>query len=194
MVTKAEKLEITHRIDYAKLKWQFDAYFGEVKRRLLKENKARGDDRAQFVDQAWEESWRVFQPAVEKSEKDRKKQDTQQTAPATIPGMPDRTTDDILDPEYAEPNRAKQLRDGLLWAAMEFDRVIEDTNDGPVAHLEDASIPPPNAFAIGIMRTYALSPVDKRHTLITRALAFASKDTDQPEDNPEDDAFLHELD
>ena len=138
--------------------------------------------------ESWAEMWRVFEPAVLKFEQ-AKSQDYQQLA-----GLPDRTTDEILDPDYHERDRGKQLRDGLLWVALEFDRIIEDTDSGPVAHLEDASIPPPNAFAIATLRTYALSSIEKRRELIARALAFADKTHEDAGAGGEDGgAFLHEL-
>ena len=95
-------------------------------------------------------------------------------APPQLQGLP-ANTDSILDPDYSEADPGKQLRDGLLWVAFEFLRVISDTDAGPVADISAASKPPPNAFALLILSSYALSGADKRRELITRALAFATK-------------------
>ena len=194
-----DQLGTAHRLSSAGLRRQADAYRDQVRRRIAKEQGGSKRNREAVLNAAYEEMWEVFKPAVEKYEEDKQaKQDKQNEQPENetpqLQGMPDRTTDDILDPKYAEKDPGKQLRDGLLWAALEFDRVIEDTDNGPVAHLNDASSPPPNAFAVGTLRTYALSPTEKRRDLIGRALAFAAKTHDQPiPDSTDEGAFLHEL-
>jgi len=186
-----DKLGISNRLLAAKLKFQADAYRDEVRRRLAKEQGGMKRDKQAVNDASWDEMWDVFKPAVENYEKTKK----QKKEPTTqVAGLPDRSTNDILDPEYSEKDPGKQLRDGLIWVALEFDRVVEDTKNGPAVHLEDASTPPPNAFAINILRTYALSTTEKRRDLIGRALAFAAKSHDpvEPDENSEG-AFLHEI-
>jgi hypothetical protein len=61
---------------------------------------------------------------------------------------------------------------------MEFVRVIEDGDEGPILDLKAASTPPPNAFALFVTRSYAMVSDDKRRELISRALAFACKSTE----------------
>jgi len=193
MGDRLNRMNLKNRLRGAGILGPADVYREEVRQRLAKEagtSKGPGSRDRDAVNMAsWEEMWRVFGPAVEKFEK-AKSQDYQQLA-----GLPDRTTNEILDPEYHERDRGKQLRDGLLWVALEFDRIIEDTADsGPVAHLEDASVPPPNAFAIATLRTYALSSIEKRRELIARALAFADKTHEDTGGGGEDGgAFLHTL-
>jgi hypothetical protein len=185
------KSHVNERLSRAGLKEQAHAFMDEVRTRVGEERGGKRRNRKEVTAIAWEQMWEVFKPAVEKRELQLKQQDN---PCQMIEGLPDRTTDDILDPEYHERDRGKQIRDGVLWAAMEFDRVIQDTPDGPIAHLDDASVPPPNAFAIGTLRTYALSPIEKRRDLIARALAFASKAHDNYLAKRGDNkGFLHEL-
>ena len=216
-VSDFEKRTAMRRLSNAGVKWQADAYFDEVRRRMMREagltQRHPSTEREPVRHAAWRIMYETFLPSVERYEKKMEShqqqlkkatsqqlkkassQQQQNDTTAQLEGMPPRTTDDMLDPEYVETDLGKQLRDGLLWAALEFDRVIEDTDDGPVAHLEDASSPPPNAFAVGVMRTYALSPLEKRRDLIGRALAFAHKShEDSPPNEDEEGAFLHELD
>ena len=88
-------------------------------------------------------------------------------------------------PEYTEKDHGRQLRDGILWTVFEWMRVIKDTPEGPVANIKAASKPPPNAFALFTLSTYALSDIDKRRELITRALAFATKSHDNVDQKDE---------
>ena len=195
------KKELSHRLGATRIRHQADAYRDEVRKRLIREGPTNRNREA-ANNASWEQMWEVFEPSVKYHEQQQQKmrelkeakEDREDIAPPQLQGMPERTTNDILDPEYAEKDPGKQLRDGLLWAALEFDRVIEDTDKGPVAHLNDASTPPPNAFAIGTLRTYALSPTEKRRDLIGRALGFATKAHDTPIQEPTSEGgFLHEI-
>jgi len=151
--------------------------------------KAAGDGREKAATEAHREMWEQFRPIVERLEAG----SSTGQAP-TLAGLPT-NTDSSLDPNYNEPDRGKQLRDGLLWAVMEFQRVIRDTDSGPVANIEAANTPPPNAYALFVLSTYALSPIEKRRDLIGRSLPFASKAHDEvaATDSSDDGAFLHEL-
>ena len=188
-----DSLTLIHRATCVHLRPQVDAYAGEVRRRLRKQGTNK--TRQEIAQEAWDQAWEVFKPAIEYHEQI--KEDIKTMKPIDqvpqLQGMPDRTTDDILDPNYKETNPGKKLRDGLLWTVLEFDRVVQDTDEGPVVHLEDASAPPPNAFATGFLRTYALSPVDKRRELFGRALTLAEKSHDVAEDEDGEDSFLDEL-
>jgi len=132
--------------------------------------------------QAESEMWGTFRPVVERLETNK----GEEPPAPQLSGLP-ADTDSALDPAYQEPDPGKRLRDGLLWAAEQWMRVIRDTDDGPVANLKAASTPPPNPFALMVLSTYALSPVEKRRELITRALAFATKahDADSGEAQPQ---------
>jgi hypothetical protein len=131
-MNRADKQRIMDLLRKAGLWEEADQYRERVRQRLRDAGKAKQE----AVAGAWEEMWDMYRPAVEQYEKRQ-----QDAATAQLAGMPKRTTDDILDPNYTELDRGKQIRDGVLWAAMEFDRVIEETESGPVAHLEDARRP-----------------------------------------------------
>ena len=217
MADKINRMQLKGRLRRAGILDQADVYREEVRKRLIAENEKRGGHNVEANFLSWEKMWEVFGPAVERFEEEqaaakkqakqqaedeaRQKEEEKQTqkekqeSPPQLAGLPDTTTDEILDPAYTEADRGKQLRDALLWVAFEFDRVIKDTtDDGPVATLTAASSPPPNAFAVGMLRTYALSGLDKRRELFGRALNFATKTHDEA--RPEDDdsgSFLHEL-
>ena len=137
--------------------------------------------------------WDVFRPIVERYEADKaavkaaQNETVEPPAPQLI-GLP-KLSDDLLDPDYTETDPGRQLRDGLLWTVFEWQRVISDAPEGPVADIKAASKPPPNAFALFTLSTYALSGTDKRRELITRALAFATKSHDNvdPKDENQDE-------
>jgi hypothetical protein len=148
------------------------------------------------------EMWEKFRPLIEAGERDEEERREEREAhkaalkaakevepepPApSLPGMP-ADPDSVLNPEYSETNQGAHLRDGWLWVVMEWIRVIRDTEMGPVANIEAASTPPPNAFALLVLSTYALSGIDKRRELITRALGFATKSHDtQPDGGPQE--------
>ncbi len=164
------KAAIINRIDKLGLRTVAEALMSELRAK----HKAAGDDRAVGNAAAWDGMWEEFKPTVEKMENEKEKEsDVPQPAP-TLRGLP-ADLDSVLDRKYDETNPGRQLRDGLLWAAMEWMRVIRDGDDGPAAKLSAATTPPPNAFALFVLSTYALSPIEKRRDLISRAMAFAAK-------------------
>ncbi len=135
--------------------------------------------------------WSVFRPALEWQERNAATNGRNTTQ---ISGLPDDISA-ALDPEYNEPDAGKRLRDGLLWAALEWTRVVKDTEAGPVITLDRASSPPPNSYALFVLQTYSLGDTDKRRDLIGRSLAFAHKQHDKSVgDTGNTDRFLHELD
>ena len=146
--------------------------------------------------------WELYKPTVEKIELDREEQkrqkamDPQEPPAPQLSGLP-QDTDSLLNDQYFESDPGKQLRDGLLWTAFEWMRVIRDTDDGPVADISAASSPPPNAFSLFVMSTYALSPVEKRRDLISRAMAFATRSHDIPppgrDENQDTDSFMDKI-
>ncbi len=185
------------RLSAAGCRHAFDAHKEAIRRKL----KAEGLGKQEANDQAWDTSWKVYQPIVEEIEakKARAKADAaaardaakQAEAPPPVPQQLQGFPEDIraaLDPNYQEKDKGKQLRDGYTWAAMEFVLVIRDTDTGPVADFSQASTPPPNPFALFTVATYALSPIDKRRDLISRALGFATKGyEDTPPPKAEED-------
>lgn len=178
---------IYNRLAKLGLREAAETYKEEVRKRL----RADTDDRKAANIAAETAMWDTFGPVVERLEADKTEgaaaiktaQDEAKAAapepPSQLPGLP-AAADVLLDPNYNESDPGKQLRDGLLWVVMGFFRVIRDTVDGPVANLDAARMPPPNDFALFTLSTYALSPVDKRRELISRALGFAEKGHDAP--------------
>ena len=194
------KLEITNRLERQGLRAAADAYREEVRLRLMAEANAGAGvvkkDRAAAVAQSWVEMWENFGPIIARAEakaelakakaeaekakaKAQAEAQSQPEPPAPqLAGLPP-FSEALLDLDYTERDPGRQLRDSLLWAAMEWQRVISDTDSGPVANLEAASTPPPTPFALFVLATYALGNLDKRRELITRALAFAVKSHDE---------------
>ena len=187
------KLEITNRLERQGLRAAADAYREEVRLRLMAEANAGAGvvkkDRAAAVAQSWVEMWAKFEPIVAKAEAKAEAEKAKAKAQAEAQSQPEPPapqlaglppfSEALLDLDYTERDPGRQLRDSLLWAAMEWQRVISDTDSGPVANLEAASTPPPTPFALFVLATYALGNLDKRRELITRALAFAVKSHDE---------------
>jgi hypothetical protein len=148
--------------------------------------------------------WDLFRPLCERHEKKEEKkaaakeEGRKRSAEEDIPilvGIPE-DIEAILAADYSERDPGKRLRDGLLWAAEEWVRVIRATDSGAVATIDRASSPPPNAFALLILESYALAGADKRRELVGRALAFACKSHDsEPAVAPGSDSegFLGEI-
>jgi hypothetical protein len=152
--------------------------------------RAAGRTKAEASETAWAEMWAAFEPSVnalESSDPDRR-----------LPGIPE-NIHDALDPNYSEQNPGRQLRDGLLWAAMQFPLVVLDTADGPTVNLLQADVKPPNAFAVFVLVTYASAPSQQRRDLIARALAFAEKahpdhhHQKHEDDDDDDPGFLNHV-
>ncbi len=187
------KAGMANRLSNCKLRAAADAYREEVRIRIAREQGGQKRDRDSVSLAAWQEMWDVFRPIVERYEADKEavkaaakaaqNATVEPPAPQLI-GLP-KLSDDLLDPDYTEKDPGKQLRDGLLWPIFEWMRVINDTPEGPVADIKAASKPPPNAFALFTLSTYALSGTDKRRELITRGLAFATKSHDNVESKDE---------
>lgn len=186
MISRIEKKEIMDRLKKAGVWEEADHYREEVRQRLRED----GKNKQEAVEGAWDVMDEKYEPIMAREEA------ASDDQPPQLPGMPD-NTDSAIDPEYTETDPGKQLRDGLLWAALEFERVIRDTDSGPVATIPAASTLPPNAYGLFVLRTYALSPLEKRRDLIGRSLAFATKAHDNNSQSATGDGgggFLHELD
>jgi hypothetical protein len=190
-----DKAGIANRLIRAGLRAPSDAYREEVRQRIARQQGGKNRDREEVSLAAWQEMWDVYRPVVEKAEAERKAQKEALTAAPepVLAGIPE-DIDSILDPEYSEPDPGKQLRDGLLWAAMQWMRVIRDTDSGPSANIEAASTPPPNAFALLVLDSYALAGADKRRELVGRALGFACKAHDPAEEpDSQGGGFLEDI-
>ena len=185
-----DKAGIANRLSKAGLRNAAEAYREEVRQRIARVQGGKDRDRDEVSLAAWGEMWELFKPIVERAEE----QGKETGEPEELTGIP-ADIDSLLDPEYSEPDPGKQLRDGWLWAVMEWMRVIRSTDSGPVASIESASRPPPNAFALLILDSYALAGADKRRELVGRALAFATKAHDAPPegDSSAQDGFLEEV-
>ena len=110
------------------------------------------------------------------------------TAPSGLPGI-----DALLDPDYSEPDAGKRLRDGWLWCAEEWVRVVKDGPEGAKVDVSKASRLPPNGFALSVLATYAQADPDRRRELLTRALSFAAKTHDPDQMQGQGDGFLGEI-
>ena len=158
-----------------------------VKHEIRERYKRLGDPRSDANEKAEIEMWEIMRPAVEKVEKkiqdlkDKIKQPKSpkgDDSPPTISVCTDKI-EQFIDPNYSEKDPARWLRDGLLWNAAEFQRVVTDSPQGISISLALAKNPPPNAWAITCLEYFARP--DKRGELIARVLPFASKRTDQTE-------------
>jgi hypothetical protein len=186
-----DKAGICRRLAKLGLREAGDRFRDEVRKRL----RAEGATREAANEGAWQEMADTFLPAAERAE-GKAAANAELPAPQ-LPGMPaPANINAAIDPAYNEPDPGKRLRDGLLWTVEQWMRVIADTETGPVATLAAASVPPPNPFALMVLSTYALSPLDKRRELITRALAFATKahDADSTEGDQPQTGFLGDVD
>lgn len=183
-----DKAGIANRLSKAGMRNQATAYTEAVRQRILAQQGAKRDRDAASA-AAWVEMWDTFRPAVEQAEKRReeaKKVPAAEPAAPEITGIPD-DIDSALDPEYDEADPGKQLRDGLLWVVSEWMRIVRDTPEGPVISLNQASTPPPTAYALFVLSSYALASGDKRRDLISRSLTFATRGHDTaPIDDPAD--------
>jgi hypothetical protein len=165
-LSKANRSQINSRLGKLGIRGLADAYRQEII--IRQKASGKSSDEANAV--AWDEMWEIGKPIVERLERGGE-------LPQQIEGIP-ADLDSVLDPNYAETDQGKQLRDAWLWVVFEWMRVIRDGDEGTVVHIEAASKPPPNAFALFVLSTYALSSVEKRRDLISRALTFASKSHD----------------
>ena len=151
-----------NRLQRAGLRPAAEGFMTEVRTRL----KAARTPRAQAVETAWKDMWERFRPAVEKFEGGN-------TTRANTVHQGD--VDDVIDPDYAETNPRKEMRDSIYWISREFRRVVTDGPKGASVDFHRAKQPPPTTLAILITETYAAKPPDKRDALVSKVLAFAER-------------------
>jgi len=190
------KLSISRRLGGAGLQAQADAYREEIRRRLARERGGSSRDREAVNDESWREMWEVFKPLVERREKEKEKAAAKDSDGRTLVGLPD-DVGPFLDPNYAEKDPGKWIRDGLLWTAAEIRRVLTDSGNETTVDLARAKTPPPTVWAVFCLESYAWKAPDKRGDLIARVLTFATRTrdpSDPPGNQDEDGGFLHELD
>jgi hypothetical protein len=198
-----DRSAIHHRTTKLGIRPLADALRNEIRARHLNTGATRNNaGRA-----AWDEMWQHVRPVVEHLEARAAKQHAANPdnppEPALI-GSPDDPTPH-LDPDYSERDPGKRLRDGLLWTAEEIRRVVRDP--GPHGATESvvttttidlarAATPPPSAWAIFLLETYARqSPEDRAKDLIARVLPFATRDHDPipQNDNDSPGGFLDQV-
>jgi hypothetical protein len=167
-----------------------EAYREEVRVRIKRVDPKKS--RPAAMEEAEYAMQQLFEPALKKIEA------MIDQGERALTGLPDDLSD-ALDPEYSKVDQGEQLRDGLIWAALEWARIITDSEDGPIANLENASCPPPNAFAIFILEEYATGSKEKRKELINKAIGLATKDapkatkTAEPAKDEKGESFLDKI-
>jgi hypothetical protein len=198
------KLGISHRLSSAGLRHAADAYREEVRQRLAR-CKPKGTTKEQLLEDAWNEMWEVFKPPLERWEKEREKEKVPEAPKTPEPQVPPEPqlvgcTDDLdqfLDPLYSETDPGKQLRDGLLWTAFEIRRIVTDSENTTTIDLARAKTPPPTAWAVFCLESFARKPPDKRAELIGRVLPFATRahnpSPPKTEQLEEDGGFLDDI-
>ena len=100
MADRINRMNLKNRLRGAGILDQADVYREEVRRRLVAEKGKKAGHNDAINLESWEEMWRVFGPVCERHEKS-------QDATPQLVGLPDRTTNKILDPEYHERDRGK---------------------------------------------------------------------------------------
>jgi hypothetical protein len=185
---------------------QAEAYKEEVRR----QRRAAGDTRNVANQVAEDAMWVLFGPIVEQWEAQQlqqqeqlqlQQQQLQQQQPKPDPDCLIGCTDDVdqfLDPDYSQPDPGRWLRDGLIWTAAEIRRVVTDSPEGITINLARAQTPPPTAWAVFCLESFARLAPSKRGDLIARVLPFATKshETQSPNDesnDPQPNGFLDAL-
>jgi hypothetical protein len=185
------RLGAINRLAKLGLRGPAEAYREEVRIR----HKAAGKSRDEALELAWLAMWEEFRPIVERLEAN---SDGPPEPP--LPGSP---ADDLtahLDPSYSETDPGKRLRDGLLWTAEEIRRVVVDDPSNPDSpatsiDLSRATTPPPTAWALFVLESYARKPPSARAELIARVMPLASKthDPTTPAPGTSGASFLDQL-
>ncbi len=167
------KAGIANRLSKAGLRNVAEAYREEVRRRIAQAQGGKTRDRDSVSAAAWQEMWDTFRPVVERREE-------QQAEGANEPDLAGCAADldDLLDPEYTETDPGKWLRDGLIWAAAEIRRVVIDSDEGTTVDLTRAKSPPPTAWAVFCVETFARKKPSQRGELIGKVLPFATRSHD----------------
>lgn len=156
------------RLVRAGVRDQANAYREEIRKRLQNQGKTRKEIK-QIVD---EEVWVQFKPLVEKHEKQKEKQKEEKAD--TLIGCP-QNVDQLLDPQYNENDPGIWIRDGIVWAAQEIRRVVQDKDGNTTINIENAKKPPPTAWAVFVIEAYARKPPAQRAELITKVMPFANR-------------------
>jgi hypothetical protein len=181
------KLAVTNRLTAACLRVPAEAYRDEVRKRLAKERGGEKRDREAVNDDSWEEMWELFLPLVEqvekKKEKEREKEKRAESGDERTLSVLTDDIDKFLDPNYSENDPGKWLRDGLIWTAAEIRRVVLDSENETTIDLARAKTPPPTAWAVFCLESFARKSPDKRSDLIARVLTFATRSTNAPDDS-----------
>ena len=177
------------RINTNGLKKPADALKEEIRLRLRAEQPSRNITEKKTANVAAEElTWELFRPICDKMEK--LKAAAAGSSPdelELVTSYQDADIDSLLDPQYSEADPGRWIRDGLIWTAAEFRRVVSDSHNQATINLHHAKNPPPTAWAIFVLESFARRQPAKRADLISRVLTFANRSTnDQPTAHPKE--------
>lgn len=100
--------------------------------------------------------------------------------------------DELIDPDYTEPDAGNRLRDAYVWVGDEFRRITEDRPDNSTLppgtittmRFERAHTRPPTPLAVQIAEYYGEYRA-KRSELLNRLASFAAKAHDTKDQQPE---------
>ena len=120
----------------------------------------------------------------------------EQATPGFQTILPDgaESLDDALDPEYAETDPVRRMRDAYVWVLGEFHRIVSDHDAGSVLDLRKASTPPPVGIALSIAQSWAAKPCQKRDGLFREIRVWLASAVVKSLADSEPETFLDEGD
>ena len=141
---------------------------------------------------AWDDMWDKLEPLVRAMERNATKKPANGREFQGFDGNPD----DIIDPDYSEPDAGKRQRDSWTWVQDNFRHIVRDDEHQTTLDINAAKSPPPTAQALQIAEEYARQPPGARRELFTHLRQFATKAHDNtPKESPTTNGgFLHEMD
>ena len=187
MTDRADKQRIMDLLRRAGLWDKAEKYREEVRQRL----RAEGKGKQEAVAAAWREMADKYEPLL-----------AEQATPRFQTILPDgaESYDDALDPEYAEADPVRRMRDAYLWVLGEFHRIVSDHEADSVLDLRKASTPPPVGIAVSIAQSWAAKPCQKRDGLFREIRVWLASvvvtSLADPEPETFDDGkggFLHKI-
>ena len=187
MIDRVEKQRIMSVLRQTGLWAEADQYREQARQRLRDDGKGKQE----AVEGAWDAMAEKFLPLAE------------QVKPAFQTILPDgaESLDDALDPDYAETDPVRRMRDAYVWLLAEFHRIVSDHDAGSVLDLRKASTPPPVGIAVSIAQSWAAKPCQKRDGLFREirvwlaSAVVASLADSEPETflDEGEGGFLHEI-
>jgi hypothetical protein len=151
MIDRVEKQRVMGVLRQTGLWAEADQYREQARQRLRDDGKGKQE----AVEGAWDAMAEKFLPLAE------------QATPGFRLVLPDgaESLDDALDPEYAEADPVRRMRDAYVWLLAEFHRIVSDHDAGSVLDLRKAITPPPVGIALSIAQCWAAKPSQKRDGL-----------------------------